>query len=305
MYEKILVPLDGSELSEIALPYAEDLSEKLGSEIILLHVCEPPGSECFHIHQLYIERLSEITKEHLEGRTKVEPLVLPGNPAEEIIDYAEGNNIGLITMATHGRSGVKRWMLGSIVNKVVRETTKPILLIRAKGVRPPIPEKRMLNKLLVPLDGSKASKVILPYIEELTSKLKPEVTLLQVIASAHYDVPMGETVAAVPYSEKEIEELKAATRAYLEKAGSGLKNKRVTVRLEVAVGTGAEVTVGTAAKEIVEFADKINADLIAMSTHGSSGFSRLFFGSVADRVLHTGNTPLLLVKPLEAAMETQ
>lgn len=295
MYEKILVPLDGSELSELALPYSEDLSEKLGSEIILLHVCEPPGSRCFHIHHLYMERMSEITKEHLEGKTKVEPIVLSGNVAEEIIDYAEENNISLITMATHGRSGMKRWMLGSIADKVARETTKPVLLIRAKGVHPAVREKEILNNLVIPLDGSKESEAILPYIEELAPRLKAEVTLLQVIVPTHYTIEPPPT--QVMYSKEEIEQLKAKTRDYLEKAGSGLEGKGVHVRFEVAVGKEAE--------EIIKFADRTNADLVAMSTHGVSGFSQLFLGSVADRVLHIGNTPLLLVKPLGAVVETQ
>ena len=77
MYEKILVSLDGSELSELALPYAENLGMRLGSEITLIHICEPPGSESSHMHQLYVELVSETTKKHLQGKTKVKSVVLP------------------------------------------------------------------------------------------------------------------------------------------------------------------------------------------------------------------------------------
>jgi Universal stress protein UspA and related nucleotide-binding proteins len=177
---------------------------------------------------------------------------------------------------------------------VIRGTNKPVLLIRA-GTPLPAREIGILNKLLVPLDGSKESAVIVPYVEELISKViaepKPEVTLLQVIAATHY-IAAGEAVTNVPYTKAEIEQLKAETKSYLEKAGSELKGKGVSTKFEVAVGNAAE--------EIISFADKINANLTAMSTHGHSGFSHLSLGSVADRVLRHGNTPLLLVRPAGA-----
>jgi len=289
MYEKILVPLDGSALSELALPYPEELGQKLGSAILLLHVCKPGDAQYFHMDQLYLERILETTRMRMGERAKVESVVLSGNPAEQIIDYAEENNIGLLTMATHGRSGIKRWVLGSIADKVVRETTKPVLLIRVKGVSPAEPAERMLNKVVVPLDGSDVSEAVLPHIEEIAPKLKAQVALLQVVAPTHYTTTEG-SLARVQYSEKEINQLKAKARDYLEKAGAGLKSKGVAITFEVAVGKAAE--------EIVNFANRTNADLVAMATHGWSGFNRLFLGSVADRVLHTGNTPLLLVKPL-------
>jgi nucleotide-binding universal stress UspA family protein len=144
-----------------------------------------------------------------------------------------------------------------------------------------------LNKIVVPLDGSDVSEAVLPYIEEAAPKLKAQVALLQVVEPTHYAIQGS--VARVQYTEKEINQLKAKARDYLEKAGAGLKSKGVAITFEVAVGKAAE--------EIVNFASKTNADLVAMATHGWSGFSRLFLGSVADRVLHTGNTPLLLVKP--------
>ena len=258
MYGKIIVPLDGSELAELALPYAEELSEKLGSDIMMLHVCEPLGSEDSHIHQLYIEFVSDATRGHLQGKTQVKSVVLSGKPPEAIIEYAEKNNVGLITMATRGHSGMKRWVLGSTADKVIRETSNPILLIRAKKVPPAGHEKGILSKMLVPLDGSVASEAILPYVEEIAAKLKAEIILLHVVASTHY-VGTPEGGAEIPYSENEIEQVKAGARAYLEKAGSGLKSKGISIKSEVAVGK--------AAKEIVEFADKSNADLVAMSTH--------------------------------------
>jgi len=294
MYEKILAPLDGSDICELVLPYVEELAARLGSALILLHVCPPKLGPFSHKHEVYIEHMAQVVKGDLKGGGKVEAVLLAGEANKEIIDYAKREDIGLVAMVTHGQSGIKRWMLGSTADKVVRETSKPVLLIRV-GAPLAMREKGKLNKLLIPLDGSKLGEASLPYVEKLTSEVttepKPEVTLLQVIPPTHY-VAAGEAVAKVPYTEGEIEQLSAEAKSYLEKAGSGLKSKGVSTKFEVAVGNAAE--------EIIKFADKIDSNLTAMSTHGYSGFNRLFSGSVADRVLHHGNTPLLLVKPTKA-----
>jgi len=293
MYEKILVPLDGSDLCELVLPYVEELAEKLRSKAILLHVCPPKLGSFSHKHEVYIENMAQVVRGHLKGEGEVEAILLAGEPNREIVGYARRENITLIAMVTHGQSGMKRWVLGSTADKVIRETSKPVLLIRT-GTPPAVREEGILNKLLVPLDGSKVSEVIFPYVEELVLRVvtkaklaKLEVSLLQVIAPSRY-VASGTTLSVIPYGEAELEELKRKTEDYLEKAGSGLKNKGINVKCNVVVGSAAE--------EIINFADKVGANLIAMSTHGYSGFNRLFLGSVADRVLHHGNTPLLLVK---------
>jgi len=140
MYEKILVPLDGSELAEIALPYAEEMAVRLGSEITLLSVSETAEAPEYHKHQVYLDGVADSTKrgakrylEMPEGVIKVEQQIAVGQPAEEIMDYAEKQGIGLIIMATHGRSGIGRWTLGSVAEKVVRAGTTPVLLVRALG----------------------------------------------------------------------------------------------------------------------------------------------------------------------------
>ncbi len=272
MYKKILVPIDISELTKAALPYAEELAGRLGSEIILLSVSESAEAQDYHEHQIQVETIIDATKhnaerylEKPEGKgIKVESVILVGHPAEEIVDYADKEDIDLIVMATHGRSGIGRWTLGSVADKVVRATKRPVALIRAKSARLDVREKGILNKALVPLDGSKEGEAVIPYIEELASRLKAEVLLLQVGP------------------------LKANTEDYLEKVGGGLKGKGITTRFEVRVGD--------AAGEIIKLADEINADVVAMSTHGRSGISRWALGSVAERVLNAGNTPLLLVR---------
>ncbi len=298
MYKRILTLLDGSTPCELILPYVEELGERFGSEIILLHVYSPRSSSTSHEYETYIQQAAKAVKEQLGEKAKVESILLSGKAHREIIDYSTKENINLIAMVTHGKFGIKRWILGSTADKVIREASKPVLLIRAET---PLAtrEKGIMNNILTPLDGSKLSEFILPHVEilatETSSKVNPEVTLLQVISPAYY-IPSGRAVTQVSYSKTEIEQLKAKARSYLEKIGNRLKSKQIAVKYEVAVGDAAE--------KITEIACKINANLIVMSTHGYSGFSRLFLGSTADRVLHHGNTPLLLVKPAEAQEAT-
>jgi len=304
MYEKILVPLDGSELGEVALPYVEELASKLKAEVTLLQVVAPGfhfyGSDEGVVQVPYTEEEMAPLKASAEGYLEkvgsglkdkgvnIRSEIRAGTPDEEIVDYAEKGDIGLMVMATHGHSGIGRWALGSVADKVVRATTRPVALIRAKDGRPDVREKDMLDKVLVPLDGSKEGETVIPYIKELASKVKAEVTLLYVMAQAYHLYTSENGAVQVPYRQEEMEPLKASAAGYLEKMASGLKDKGITAI--------AEIRVGSAAEEIIKLADETRADLVAMSTHGRSGISRWAFGSVADKVLHAGNTPLLLVR---------
>ncbi len=297
MYEKILVPLDGSELAEVALPYAEELAGKLGSEVTLLHVCESSEEQYHHMHQLYLQKMVGVTKRGAkkylakpDAKTiTVKSAVLPGHPAEQIVDFAEKQRIDLIVIATHGWSGIRRWVLGSVADKVVRATKQPVALIRAKGAHHHTFAEATLNKTLLPLDGSKESEAVIPYAEELASGLEGEVVLLHVVPppSPVYAVVPGET-AQIPYTQAQVELLKVDAGSYLEKVTNSLKDKHIKVR--------SEVRVGNTAHEIIKLADEVHADLVAMSTHGWSGISRWALGSTADKVLNGGNTPLLLVR---------
>jgi nucleotide-binding universal stress UspA family protein len=299
MYKRMLVPLDGSEMAEVALPYSEELAEKLDSEVILINVRAPGEDPDNPEHRLYLSKMAATIEQNIRkssdippGRKiKVESSIIGSSgllthAAEEIVDYAEKENISLIVMATHGRTGIKRWALGSTTDKVVRASESPVLLIRANtGVR----KKTSLDKILVPLDGSKHSETILSHIESLASRLRARVILLHVVIQPYRVYAASEGVVEVPYTEEEIKSLKADAEEYLQKVSSKLMAERIT--------TSYEVRVGSAAEEIIKLADETPTDVVAMSTHGESGFSRWEHGSIADKVLHAGNTPLLLVRP--------
>ena len=111
MFEKILVPLDGSKAAEQVFPCVIELASAFGSEVISVGVCEPEESEYGHICQVYVNSQSDILKDKI-GVDKVKSITLSGKPAEEIIDYADKSDVNLVVMASHGRSGIKPWSLG-------------------------------------------------------------------------------------------------------------------------------------------------------------------------------------------------
>ena len=150
----------------------------------------------------------------------------------------------------------------------------------------------MYEKILIPLDGSAVGEAALPIVEDLVAKLTPalkvEITLLQVVSSLTHWVVAGEASAPVPYTEKELEMIKQKATDYLDKAGEGLRKKGAILNTKVVIGAAAE--------EIIKAADEINASLIAMSTHGRSGFSRWAFGSITNKVLRAACVPILTIR---------
>ncbi len=152
----------------------------------------------------------------------------------------------------------------------------------------------MYERIVVPLDGSKVGEAALPHVEDLVAKLSPEVkvevTLLQVLPrSTTYGTGGGEGAVSVPYTEKELEQIKKQAMDYLNETGEALRSKGATVTAKVAIGSAHD--------EIVKVAEETNADLIAMSTHGRTGLSRWAFGSVTDKVLRReGRVPITMVK---------
>ena len=151
----------------------------------------------------------------------------------------------------------------------------------------------MGEKIVVPLDGSKIGEAALPYVGDLVSKLSPqvkvEVVLLQVLGRLTHTIAAGTAATEVPYTEEEMKQHENKAMDYLNEVGETIKSKGATIT--------AKVVVGSTSEEIVRIAEEINANLIAMSTHGRSGFSRWAFGSVTDKVLRReGRIPITMVR---------
>ena len=285
MYKRILVPLDGSKLAEGALPYAEGVATRLHSEVILLTVCAP--GDCFDLPlKAYLEkRAGELSSLGI----KTSPVVVQGNAANEILDFAEKNDINLIISSTHGHTGPSIWPLGSIANKILQKSRIPLLLIRSRELETVLREKELL-KILVPLDGSQFADGVIPYVEGLAEGMDSEVILITVNEPLQIPDVVRHTAG---FDEKKYEnELTAKTerdvKGYLSKKESALRNKGVQV--------SSTSLLGMPAQTILQYAEDNSISLIALSTHGFSGITKWAYGSVASKIIQSSSKPVLLVR---------
>jgi len=292
MYNRILVPLDGSELAEVTLWYAARLAGRLHAALTLVYVSSPDDLTSQNMHECYLKDVVARVKkdadkaaaETKDDKITVDYKMLKGYPAEEIVDYADRAKIDLIILSTQGKSGIKRWALGNVANKVVGATRKQVLLIRAKGVKTDVYKDRLV-KVLVPVDGSRESESILRYVTHMATELDLEVTVLHMWVREIQTYTTRETL-------KREKDFKKRAKKYVERLGARLKNKGLRINVIF-----KEVVSREEAGEIIKLAEKGKYSMVAMATHGRSGVGRWIFGSNANKVLNEGSTPLLLVRP--------
>jgi nucleotide-binding universal stress UspA family protein len=300
MFTKLLVPLDGSALAEQALGPAAAIARATRASVELVLVHQPAAFADF-VDAAWQTNPSKAEREYIastahalaKGASVVASgVALRGTTSDTIGERVEQTGADLIVMTSHGRTGLSRAWLGSIAHEILRRSPTPVLMLRpteAVKVRP-LGEKRF-KKVLVTLDGSALSEAILAPATDLARAFDARLMLLRVVEP----VPMVLPEATLPVRSLPRDD--AATAEAVETATSELAaiGKRITdetgIRVEMHVVVGERV-----AKAILEFARSVSPSIIAMSTHGR-GASRLFLGSVADKVLRASNTPLLLSRP--------
>jgi len=291
----MLVTLDGSELSEIVLPYVKWLVGRLGLDVVLLHVCKPEESELTLLHRAYIERKVEVIRGQAEEARKkaetgsekkeveVRGELTSGYPAEEILRYADENSSDLILMATHGRSGLKRWAIGSVADKVLHASKVPVWLVPARCPEDVTYDMWPKRTILVPLDGSELAEAVLPHVEALAEQNGVEPVDVVLLRVAESPVMSDHYFSNIPETRGEIEKYLARVEKRLQKAGLSVQSRVLT---------------GEPAEQIVDYASASPFSLIVMSTHARSGLSRWVLGSVAMKVVSGVSSPILLVRPL-------
>lgn len=285
MVRRILVPLDGSRRAENALPFAQRLALLFAAELHLLRVNEavPHGSD-----RLTLDSEEEVVRYLERIRTQLESSGVRvrwdramGAAHEAIETYVRGFAIDLVAMATHGAGKGAAQGFGSVALKCLRVLTVPMYIIRAGddavgnlAVAPRPPER-----ILVPLDGSPLAQGILTELEPFLKACDAEVRLLRVVP---FNTILRQRYPGVP--EAALEE----AQAYVTGVAANLRDRGVRA--------GEPRTVrGDPAAEITKAAQE-GVDLVAMCTHGRSGFSRWFFGSVAEKVLAVVRSPMLLMR---------
>lgn len=289
MIGTVLVPLDGSELAEKALPYAQMIAEHGAAPLHLVRVV-PSNSPVSTAEEArtYLRKVLQTLSD------RVQISVRAGAPADQIIDAAQEMIDPIIVMTTHGRSGIGRWFYGSVADKVVRGAEVPVLLIRA-GMEPK-PEK-MVSSILVSLDGSVASEAALPYAERLARVFDAELHLVRVAETTQLYAmltPEAQTPAAAQTLNELVARLVSESTTYLNRVAEDLRAKGLRVTVQTLEGFPAE--------QLLAYEREVGTDLTVMATHGRTGLSRLVFGSVAERILKQGNTPVMMIRPKDGEL---
>jgi len=294
MFEKILVPLDGSNVAEHALIYAEEIAEGFGSEVVLYHTHPDEQKNQENMHNVYLDYVAASLKNSAAKSSsrykdiKITTKVETGEPSTNICNLVDNNAIGLVIMTAVSVSGLRIGkILGSVTDHVCRIVPIPVLLIRPETTESAKNQKPMINHLLITLDGSELSKLALPVGEELATKLKAKITLFQMARMVRYIDDGYGSIAMMNYAEFDTME-KERVSSEMAKLNTELKTKGLDVDNIVISGNDA-------AEEIIGASKKVEADMVVMSTHGRSGVKRWVLGNVAERVLRHSEKSLLLV----------
>lgn len=319
MKDQILVPLDGSELAERVLPTAISFAHITGSSVVLLHamstlsVAETIGG-IFPATPSVWENWDDEARSaqtYLEGianklialKLTVQTVVVEGQAATAIVKYAKDHpSVRLIAMATHGRSGLGRLVLGSVADRVLHLSPVPTLLVRIAG--PGHHDTLVLDQtdavrvnyrtILVPLDSSRLAEQALGHAVGLASKMDTTLLLVTALPVAQEGASLSDEYVPVLLEEVQRSESNRL-KTYLLGVAQKLRNRGLKVETETPTGTPATA--------VLRSALKTQTDLIVMTTHGRSGLERLWLGSVAASIVHQSTCPVLLIRANE--LETQ
>jgi nucleotide-binding universal stress UspA family protein len=293
----LIVPLDGSDLAQRALPYAAAVARRTGASLRLVRASfasAPLGDESVAAARLVesgeraarreAEADLQATAAELRGRgLDVDTVTEPGVAADLILREAEAAD--LVVMSTHGRGGLARLLYGSVADAVVRRCTAPILLVPPECQSAP-PEPGVL-RVLVGLDESPLAEQVLARLPALGAPAATEVVLLEVL------VPMppgyGFAASGQPGGWGDDQMEMASARRYLGRVTEQLTRSGYRVHELVRAGEPAAVIAQTAAEHHV--------DAIALASHGCTGLLRLVLGSVAAETIRRAATPVLLIGP--------
>lgn len=297
MFKNILVPVDGSALSERAVAPALTLAAQDGARVILMRtpvveVAMVPTVEFFGNYSLRgldqaVERarhetsayLQSLQQTHGRGEHRIQTLVVDGDPAEAILQTAAERQADLIVMSTHGYSGVTRWLMGSVTERVLASAPCPVLVIRSD---------QPLRRMLITLDGSELAERVLAPALDIAAAFRAAVTLLRVVkqvTSAQIHELEGVEHGLGLRVQDELTD--DANQYLLDKAHHQPGGTLLTA-----------VRTGDAPSLILNYVETNGIDVVAMATHGRSGAQRWVYGSVTEKVLRNSQAfAMLVVRP--------
>ena len=331
MFQRILVPLDGSARAERVLPLATRLAQASGGSMLLFRALSFPPELISYVAfepiatapLVKIERakakdyLDHLAQTSLPGGISVETEVVVGDVAPAILTAIDEHHSDLVVMSSHGYTGMKRWVMGSIAEKIARLSPVPVLMQRDEGpdLARDLPPEGILQAL-IPLDGSlRAEEAIVPagqLVAALAAPGRGQLHLLRIVVMPTNDLSgysARETIlqAAKEYIHVTLKRIHSGQLAS-SLAGLGLSfTGSVTIDTDIAAAIARVAESGESASngDIMEGTDTVRPSrLIAMATHGYGGLQLLTMGSVTGRTLLATQLPLLIVRPLDMKGKT-
>ncbi len=305
MYQRILLPIDGSPPSEQAAAVGLALARRLGGAVVLVHVVEPQRYQELGNYPEALERARTVGQALLERwahrakrqrvawatqLTSTEPESRPG-VAEALIDAGVAHGCDLVAMGTHGRTGLPRLLLGSVAERMARLAPIPLLLVRPGRDKP-----SLFKRILVAYDGSAYSERALQHADALAAALKahlwvvhvvPDLTQLYLSAGRAWRFDPRQLEAQLAQEQQRLREQGAFILQEALKQCARCKNIQTLLR---------EASRHLIGERIREAAEEVKAELIVMGTHGHTGLRRLLLGSVAEDVAQQATQPVLLVR---------
>jgi nucleotide-binding universal stress UspA family protein len=296
MFRHVLVPLDGSQLAEAALPVASAIASRLGAGVTLIHVIERHAPETIH-RDRHLRNVDEATSYLSEMALRAFPRGLRVDThvhtaevtdvARSIVDHADELEPDLVVMCTHGRSGPRGLVFGTIAQQVIALGTIPVLLIQPE-VEVCTPDL-LRSTILVPLDQNPDHACSLPFALGLAKAFEARLELLSVIPTfdklAGHEAATGRLLPGATRLMLDLDEEQA--RAYLDAQASTMRAEKIEVR--------TSVTRGEPAAAIVEAAGRMGAALILMGAHGTLGSEAFWERSVPPKVSARTPVPVLFI----------
>lgn len=276
MFQHMLIPLDGTSDAATVLPLGAELARATGAGVVLARVVPDQPEDWAAVAAAGRYLAGAADSGDLAG-LRVDTAVGHGQAAAQICALAEKRHADLIVMATHGREGLERALLGSVTEDVLRQSVTPVLVLRL-GNRPP----SKIETLLVPLDGTAGSRPGVEFARLLAKASRARIVLLQV-------VPALPRYGRGRFIEPGFEE-------HARLAAQRAVDAVVHELMQGGVGAEARAVIGAIGPTICETADAVDADLIVMSTAGLIGPSRALLGSVAHEVTRSSPRPVLLIR---------
>ncbi len=328
MFQRILVPLDGSARAEQAISVAARIARVSGGSIVLLQVStagidyawmamespmmmqETLDADCDRA----TEYLASMARSHTLKGIKTTTVVLQGAPAEAILAEAHVQMVDLIVISSHGNTGLKRWVLGSVAQKVARYSPAPVLVLHEhagmltnmhpEGIRP--------VRILVALDGSPLAEAALEPAAYLSAALSaPRAGSLHLTEVLHlptkYEYGQNDSLAKAKQQRSgEADAYLHTIEQRLREGDLGRLNLQVTSSVTDDLDIAPTlISMAENGEHMDEAAGCYGCDMVAMATHGRNGLQRWMLGSVTERVLETTRLPLLIVRPQKNAIKAE